>query len=98
MEVFSTPSYRRMMERQKEELDKLHSNDVDVFVRIVNQAKREPPEVQYPVSIGWKPETVAQVRRVEKKKLDYSYDQGFWGGLMLAGMVVLMVVMVLVMP
>lgn len=94
---FSTPTYTRMMERQQEELRKLANNNIDVFVNVVNQARREPATVQMPVSIGWKPEAVAKVRQAEKKKVDDSYNQGFLGGILFAGMLVLMAVILLVM-
>lgn len=94
---FSTPSYRLLQQRQEEELRKLENNNIDVFVNVVNAARKEPATVQLPVSIGWKPEAVEKVRRAEKKKVEDSYDQGFVGGLLFAGALVIMAVVLLVM-
>lgn len=101
-EVFSTPSYKRMMESQAQQLQKLENNDIDVFVRLLAQKNNEPMEVKMPCSIGLKPEVVQEVtqtrNRIHQKHVADSYNQGFLGGLMFAGMLVLMVLMVLFMP
>ncbi len=94
---FSTPTYTMLQEKIEAETRKLKNGDIDVFVKVVNQAKREPAEVQMPVSIGWKPEAVAKVKKAEKKKEEDNYFQGFLGGIAFAGMLVLMAVVLLVM-
>lgn len=93
----TTPTYTRMMQKQKEELLKLKNNDIDVFVNVVNQARREPAEVKMPVSIGWKPEAVAKVKQTEKNKISESHDRGFLGGMLFTVLVVGMIVLLLVM-
>lgn len=101
-EVFSTPSYKRMMESQAQQLKKLENNDIDVFVRLLAQKNNEPMEVKMPCSIGLKPEVVqktAQNRnRIHQKHVDKSYEQGFLGGMLFAVMLTLMVLLALFMP
>ena len=94
---FSTPTYTRMNEIQKEQLRKAKNNDIDVFVNVVNAARREPAEVKMPVSIGFKPEVVQRVRQTEKKKVQQSQDRGFIGGMIFAGMLVAVFILLVVM-
>lgn len=98
MSTFSTPSYNRLIERQEEELKKLHKNDMDIFVRMVNVAKKENPVVQMPVSIGVRPEIVDRACKVRKNELDHAHDRGVWGGLMFAGLLVISIVALLIAP
>lgn len=98
-EVFSTPTYRRMMERQQEELRKLHDGDIDLFVKMLAKKGNYPAEVNTPVYIGVRQEVVEQQARdhkkVQQKHVEDSYDQGFAGGLMFAAMLVIMIICVL---
>ena len=94
---FSTPTYKRMMQRQEEQLRSMSNNDIDVFVRVVNAAKHEPATVTMPVSIGIKPEVVQRVRQTEKKKIQQSHDRGFLGGMIFAGMLVAVFILLVMM-
>lgn len=97
-EVFSTPSYRRMIERQQAELEKMHNNDIDLFVRMLAERNQEPMEVKTTVSIGVKPELIRKQEqereRIHQKHVADSHDQGFLGGMLFSAMLVLMVLSV----
>ena len=94
---FSTPTYTMLQEKKEAELRKMKNGDVDVFVKIVNQARREPAEVEYPVSIGWKPEAVERIKQAEKNKISQTTDYSFLGGMLFAVLVLGMIALLLVM-